>query len=117
MKLPSYDEPVLTPVFMPVATQGTLKGLSVAQLEAIEPSLRLILNNTVRTAFSEPSSRPQLFSKLQRADLSAQQYHLSQRPTAELLDLTGGSHQYQGWRRNLLTDSGGFQMVSLSVRC
>jgi len=69
----------LTPTFMPVATQGTMKGVTAAQLEAIEPPITLLLNNT---------------------------YHLSQRPTAELLDMVGGSHSYQAWRRNLLTDSG-----------
>ncbi|SCV69895.1 BQ2448_1289 [Microbotryum intermedium] len=76
----------LLPTFMPVATQASMKGVTPAQLMALDPPLTLMLNNT---------------------------YHLSQRPTPEILDLVGGSHSYQGWDRNLLSDSGGFQMVSL----
>ncbi|SCZ89754.1 BZ3500_MvSof-1268-A1-R1_Chr9g10582 [Microbotryum saponariae] len=76
----------LLPTFMPVATQASMKGVTPAQLMALDPPLTLMLNNT---------------------------YHLSQRPTPEILDLVGGSHTYQGWDRNLLSDSGGFQMVSL----
>ncbi|GAA5988501.1 hypothetical protein JCM5350_005216 [Sporobolomyces pararoseus] len=77
----------MTPTFMPVATQATMKGVTPAQIEAITPPITLILNNT---------------------------YHLSQNPGTEVLDACeGASHGYQGWRGNLLTDSGGFQMVSL----
>lgn len=66
-----------------------MKGVTPAQLEAITPPITLILNNT---------------------------YHLSQNPGTEVLDACeGASHGYQGWRGNLLTDSGGFQMVSLSA--
>ncbi|KDE07631.1 queuine tRNA-ribosyltransferase [Microbotryum lychnidis-dioicae p1A1 Lamole] len=73
----------LLPTFMPVATQASMKGVTPAQLMALDPPLTLMLNNT---------------------------YHLSQRPTPEILDLIGGSHTYQGWDRNLLSDSGGFQV-------
>ncbi|CAG8476351.1 6223_t:CDS:2 [Acaulospora morrowiae] len=73
-----------TPVFMPVGTQGTLKGLTPKQLE--ELGCQIMLNNT---------------------------YHLGLRPGQELLEEVGGSHKFQNWNRNLLTDSGGFQMVSL----
>ncbi|CAG8509162.1 1409_t:CDS:2 [Ambispora gerdemannii] len=76
--------PLETPVFMPVATQGTLKGVTTKQLE--EMSCDIILNNT---------------------------YHLGLRPGQELFDDVGGSHIFQNWKRNILTDSGGFQMVSL----
>ncbi|GAA5935475.1 tRNA-ribosyltransferase family protein [Sporobolomyces koalae] len=77
----------MTPTFMPVATQATMKGVTPAQLESITPPITLILNNT---------------------------YHLSQNPGTRVLDACdGASHGYQGWRGNLLTDSGGFQMVSL----
>jgi queuine tRNA-ribosyltransferase len=70
-----------------VLQQATMKGVTPAQLEAITPPITLILNNT---------------------------YHLSQNPGTEVLDACeGASHGYQGWRGNLLTDSGGFQMVSL----
>ena len=63
-----------------------MKGVTPAQLHAVTPPLTLILNNT---------------------------YHLSLRPGPDILDIAGGSHVYQGWKGNLLTDSGGFQMVSL----
>ncbi|KZT57735.1 tRNA-guanine transglycosylase [Calocera cornea HHB12733] len=73
------------PTFMPVATQGALKGLTSQQVEAL--GVTLILNNT---------------------------YHLNLRPGTKVLDAAGGAHKFQGWRKNLLTDSGGFQMVSLN---
>ncbi|KAL1917529.1 uncharacterized protein VTP21DRAFT_3922 [Calcarisporiella thermophila] len=76
--------PVDAPVFMPVATQASLKGLTPQQLEDV--GCQIILNNT---------------------------YHLGTRPGQEIIDNAGGSHKFQGWNRNLLTDSGGFQMVSL----
>ncbi|KAG5518843.1 hypothetical protein PMAC_002373 [Pneumocystis sp. 'macacae'] len=75
---------VETPVFMPVGTQGTLKGITPHQLEHL--GCRLMLNNT---------------------------YHLGHRPGQSVLDITGGAHLFEGWSYNLLTDSGGFQMVSL----
>ncbi|XP_034951761.1 queuine tRNA-ribosyltransferase catalytic subunit 1 [Chelonus insularis] len=73
-----------TPVFMPVGTQGTLKGLMPQQLE--ELNCQIILGNT---------------------------YHLGMRPGIEILDEAGGLHKFMNWKRPLLTDSGGFQMVSL----
>ena len=78
-----------TPVFMPVGTKGTLKGLSSHQLineEAADLAPEIILSNT---------------------------YHLALQPGTELLAELGGLHQFMNWPRNLLTDSGGFQMVSL----
>ncbi|KAG4030807.1 hypothetical protein MFRU_011g02590 [Monilinia fructicola] len=76
--------PVQLPLFMPVATQASLKGLTPQQLE--DTGCRLCLNNT---------------------------YHLGLKPGQEVLDKVGGAHKLQGWNHNLLTDSGGFQMVSL----
>ncbi|KAI0393004.1 Queuine tRNA-ribosyltransferase [Xylariaceae sp. FL0594] len=76
--------PVQLPIFMPVATQASLKGLTPEQLE--ETGCRLCLNNT---------------------------YHLGLKPGQEVLAAVGGAHKLQGWNHNLLTDSGGFQMVSL----
>ncbi|ORX78979.1 Queuine tRNA-ribosyltransferase [Basidiobolus meristosporus CBS 931.73] len=73
-----------TPMFMPVGTQGTMKGLTTKQLEDLE--CQVILGNT---------------------------YHLGNRPGQELLDEVGGLHKFMKWNRGLLTDSGGFQMVSL----
>ncbi|KAG6190518.1 hypothetical protein E4U25_001244 [Claviceps purpurea] len=76
--------PVQLPMFMPVATQASLKGITPQQLE--DTGCRLCLNNT---------------------------YHLGLKPGQEVLDAIGGAHKLQGWKHNLLTDSGGFQMVSL----
>lgn len=79
--------PVQTPVFMPVGTKGSIKGLSSQQL-LDDPALapEIILGNT---------------------------YHLGSQPGTQLLSELGGLHGFMNWPRNLLTDSGGFQMVSL----
>ncbi|KAG8631556.1 hypothetical protein KVT40_000696 [Elsinoe batatas] len=76
--------PVQLPIFMPVATQASLKGLTPTQLAST--SCRLCLNNT---------------------------YHLGLKPGQPVLDSIGGAHKLQSWPHNILTDSGGFQMVSL----
>lgn len=80
-------EPVVvdTPVFMPVGTSGTMKGILPEQLVAT--GCRLMLSNT---------------------------YHLGSRPGADVIDKAGGLHSFMNWPHALLTDSGGFQMVSLS---
>ncbi|MGH0170669.1 UNVERIFIED_CONTAM: hypothetical protein FKN15_059177 [Acipenser sinensis] len=87
---------VSTPVFMPVGTQGTLKGITSSQLEAL--GCQICLGNT---------------------------YHLGMRPGPELIKKANGLHGFMDWKRNLLTVSwpsvkvsecplgGGFQMVSL----
>ncbi|XP_044748303.1 queuine tRNA-ribosyltransferase catalytic subunit [Coccinella septempunctata] len=82
MELP--HGPVDTPVFMPVGTQGTLKGILPEQLEKL--NLQILLANT---------------------------YHLGTKPGVDILKKAGGLHKFMNWNRNLLTDSGGFQMVSL----
>jgi queuine tRNA-ribosyltransferase len=76
-----------TPVFMPVGTAGTVKGM---RFEALEEELdaRIILGNT---------------------------YHLWLRPGVEVIRKCGGLHRFTGWRRALLTDSGGFQVWSLGA--
>ncbi|KAJ1839325.1 Queuine tRNA-ribosyltransferase catalytic subunit 1 [Coemansia sp. RSA 2703] len=71
-------------MFMPVGTMGSIKGITTKQLEALD--CHVILGNT---------------------------YHLGSRPGAELLEKAGGLHKFMAWDRGLLTDSGGFQMVSL----
>ncbi|CAD7940398.1 unnamed protein product [Amoebophrya sp. A120] len=76
--------PVRTPVFMPVGTQGTIKGLLSQEVADLGP--QIILGNT---------------------------YHLANRPTCARLDKCNGLHNFMQWDRNILTDSGGFQMVSL----
>lgn len=75
-----------TPVFMPVGTQGTVKGVRYEWLED-ELDARIILGNT---------------------------YHLRLRPGAELIREMGGLHKFSTWNRSLLTDSGGFQVFSLT---
>ncbi len=73
-----------TPVFMPVGTQGTVKGMSREEL--IELGSEIILGNT---------------------------YHLYLRPTDEVVAKFGGLHKFSNWEKPILTDSGGFQVFSL----
>lgn len=76
---------VETPFFMPVGTYGAVKTVGVEDLETL--GFEQILSNT---------------------------YHLSQRPGEELVRRRGGLHRFMGWRRSILTDSGGYQVMSLS---
>src|SRR5712692_423239 len=76
---------VETPVFMPVGTQATVKGLTPAQLE--EAGAPIVLGNT---------------------------YHLALRPGDALIAEMGGLHRFMGWNRPILTDSGGYQVYSLA---
>ena len=79
--------PVETPIFMPVGTVGTVKGVHQRELrEDINPDI--ILGNT---------------------------YHLYLRPQTTILEKAGGLHKFMGWDRNILTDSGGYQVYSLSA--
>lgn len=82
MHLPHYS--AHTPMFMPVGTMGSIKGMTTKQLEKLD--CHVILGNT---------------------------YHLGSRPGPDLLKQAGGLHKFMAWNRGLLTDSGGFQMVSL----
>ena len=74
-----------TPVFMPVGTQATVKSLTPKDLEDINSEI--ILSNT---------------------------YHLYLRPGSELVKQAGGLHKFMNWKKPILTDSGGFQVFSLS---
>ncbi len=77
-----------TPIFMPVGTIATVKGISQKDLkEQVNPDI--ILGNT---------------------------YHLYLRPQTEILKKAGGLHKFMNWDRNILTDSGGYQVYSLSER-
>src|SRR5919202_2927831 len=76
---------VETPVFMPVGTQATVKGLTPQQLQ--EAGARILLGNT---------------------------YHLALRPGDGLVAEMGGLHRFMGWGGPILTDSGGFQVYSLA---
>ena len=77
-----------TPIFMPVGTVGTVKGVHQSELkEEINPDI--ILGNT---------------------------YHLYLRPKTDIIEQAGGLHKFMNWDRNILTDSGGYQVYSLSGR-
>jgi len=78
---------VQTPAFMPVGTQGAVKALTAQHLEDV--GAEIILGNT---------------------------YHLYLRPGDELIARRGGLHKFIGWQRPMLTDSGGYQVFSLSDR-
>ena len=75
-----------TPIFMPVGTVGSVKGITVRDLKEDVKS-QIILGNT---------------------------YHLYLRPGTEILEKAGGLHRFSAWDRPILTDSGGFQVFSLS---
>ena len=77
-----------TPIFMPVGTVGAVKGVHARELRD-DIKARIILGNT---------------------------YHLYLRPGTEILRKAGGLHRFEGWDRPILTDSGGFQVFSLSDR-
>ncbi|HYN00371.1 MAG TPA: tRNA guanosine(34) transglycosylase Tgt, partial [Aestuariivirgaceae bacterium] len=76
---------IRTPAFMPVGTAGTIKGMFPDQVK--ETGTDIILANT---------------------------YHLMLRPTAERIAALGGVHKFMDWNRPILTDSGGFQVMSLA---
>ena len=75
-----------TPIFMPVGTVGSVKGLTVNDLKT-QVQAQIILGNT---------------------------YHLYLRPGTHILEKAGGLHKFNGWDRPILTDSGGFQVFSLT---
>ena len=77
---------IQTPIFMPVGTVGTVKGVQRTFLEK-DINAQIILGNT---------------------------YHLYLRPGTEILHKAGGLHRFEGWTRPILTDSGGFQVFSLT---
>ena len=77
--------PIETPVFMPVGTQGTVKSLTPQHLHDV--NAQIILSNT---------------------------YHLALRPGSKLIKEAGGLHKWIAWPKPILTDSGGFQVFSLS---
>jgi len=76
---------IITPVFMPVGTQATVKSLSPEELKSA--GTQIMLSNT---------------------------YHLYMRPGADIVEKAGGLHKFMAWDRPILTDSGGFQVFSLS---
>ncbi|HKI79642.1 MAG TPA: tRNA guanosine(34) transglycosylase Tgt [Ignavibacteriaceae bacterium] len=77
---------VETPIFMPVGTQGTVKAVNQSYLES-DIKAQIVLSNT---------------------------YHLYLRPGTEILEKAGGLHKFINWNKPILTDSGGYQVFSLS---
>lgn len=77
---------VLTPIFMPVGTAGSVKAVSQQQLQE-DVRAQIILGNT---------------------------YHLYLRPSLDILEQAGGLHAFNGWKKPILTDSGGYQVFSLA---
>ncbi|MDE6559036.1 MAG: tRNA-guanine transglycosylase, partial [Muribaculaceae bacterium] len=75
-----------TPIFMPVGTVGSVKGVHFRELRD-DIDAKIILGNT---------------------------YHLYLRPGLDIINRAGGLHKFNGWDRPILTDSGGFQVFSLS---
>jgi len=75
-----------TPAFMPVGTYGTVKAMSPLELEGL--GAQIVLGNT---------------------------FHLCLRPGTEIIEKHGGLHRFMGWKRPILTDSGGFQVFSLGA--
>jgi len=78
---------ILTPIFMPVGTIGSVKAVTQQQLHA-DIHAQIILGNT---------------------------YHLYLRPGTDVLEAAGGLHMFNGWHKPLLTDSGGYQVFSLAA--
>ena len=77
---------ILTPIFMPVGTAGSVKAVSQEQLKS-DVKAQIILGNT---------------------------YHLYLRPSLDVLEQAGGLHRFNGWNGPILTDSGGYQVFSLA---
>ena len=84
-KLDTPHGPVMTPIYMPVGTQATVKAMLPRDL--LDINAQIILSNT---------------------------YHLYMRPGNKLVKKAGGLHSFMHWDRPILTDSGGFQVFSLS---
>src|SRR5688572_11959632 len=77
---------IQTPIFMPVGTAGSVKAVTQEQL-AEDVKAQIILGNT---------------------------YHLYLRPGLSVMEQAGGLHKFNGWKRPILTDSGGYQVFSLA---
>src|SRR5579862_6566674 len=85
-KIVTDHSEIFTPVFMPVGTAGSVKAVTQQQLMD-DIKAEIILGNT---------------------------YHLFLRPGLEVLEAAGGLHQFMNWNKTILTDSGGYQVFSLS---
>jgi queuine tRNA-ribosyltransferase len=86
-KITTDNGEILTPIFMPVGTVGSVKAVNQQQLNN-DVKAQIILGNT---------------------------YHLYLRPGMDVLEAAGGLHQFNGWQKPILTDSGGYQVFSLAA--
>jgi queuine tRNA-ribosyltransferase len=86
-KISTNHGEILTPIFMPVGTVGSVKAVNQQQLK-LDVQAQIILGNT---------------------------YHLYLRPGTEVLEAAGGLHKFNGWHGPILTDSGGYQVFSLAA--
>lgn len=86
-KITTEHGEILTPIFMPVGTAGSVKALTQQQLND-EVKAQIILGNT---------------------------YHLYLRPGIDIIEAAGGLHKFNGWSKPILTDSGGYQVFSLAT--
>ncbi len=84
----TFHSKIETPVFMPVGTVGSVKGIHQREIKD-DIDAKIILGNT---------------------------YHLYFRPGTDILEKAGGLHKFMGWDRSILTDSGGYQVYSLTQR-
>jgi len=84
-RIQTFRGSIDTPAFMPVGTQGTVKGVFTEDI--LKTGSQIILGNT---------------------------YHLLLRPGVEILENFGGLHDFMNWQKPILTDSGGYQIMSLS---
>ena len=84
-KITTHRGIIDTPTFMPVGTQGTIKGVFTDDI--LKTDTQIILGNT---------------------------YHLLLRPGVEILNKFNGIHNFMNWKKPILTDSGGYQIMSLS---
>ncbi|PWU96567.1 putative queuine tRNA-ribosyltransferase [Trypanosoma cruzi] len=104
--------PLRTPIFMPVATQAALKGVTVEQLEELD--VEIILGNTYHLGLRPGEDVLNEVTRLKNVQESAAKGNEAHEPQPlRIRNNMDGIHFLQGWRRNILTDSGGFQMVSL----
>jgi queuine tRNA-ribosyltransferase len=96
-----------TPVFMPVGTRASVKGLTTDQLKRLgSQNGQPAQHSGLRTQDSGLKTGPEIILN--------NTYHLMLRPGVDLLEQLGGVHKFMGWDRAVLSDSGGFQLFSLA---
>ncbi|MFB6259672.1 MAG: tRNA-guanine transglycosylase, partial [Thiohalorhabdaceae bacterium] len=105
--------PVDTPAFMPVGTAGTVKGLLTDNVRAT--GAQIILGNVVLSnVLRDKGLIPEQVRATGTQILLGNAYHLMLRPGAERVAALGGLHRFMNWDGPILTDSGGYQVLSLA---